>query len=351
MTSPVSRFDRWAESGPFVVADLAVYRIIYALGMLMILPRVTPLSVLPDVFLSAPPGPFRLLHSVPSHSTLLVFEGVLMLVLGCLCVGLFTLASSIAVAILVTCALGFGFSFGRIDHTVFLAVTPLVMAFSGWGGALSVDAALRGRRPRVSPPQWPMRLMAMAIGAAFFTAGLQKVQSGWLNIHTRAVEGYALKRQINLDRGWFWTLVDHIPTRFWEVADWSTVALELSLVVFALSWRTFRPALVAVCIFHVSVLLMLNISFWQNVLPYGLFVAWTAIPSVFRRTTVALSVSRARTYVGGALGVIAVAGITYGLRAALETHGLDGVVTVMGAVIGVGYLGSLLLPQAAESQS
>ena len=154
MDQLLRRFDTWAAAGSFRLKDLAIFRIAYALGILFVLPPVTAIAGRPDSFLAPPPGPFQLVHAVPSESMLLVLQVLLMLAAASLCIGWFTTASSWAVCLLVVTTFGLDYSFDRIDHTILLVVTPAVMSFSRWGGALSLDALAppRGGAIRLSGP-------------------------------------------------------------------------------------------------------------------------------------------------------------------------------------------------------
>ena len=65
--------------------------------------------------------------------------------------------------------------------------------------------------------------------------------------------------------------------RLWEAADWFTVALELGLVVTVLSWKWFRMSIAIAALFHVGVLMLLNIVFSWNIFGYAAFVRWSTI--------------------------------------------------------------------------
>ena len=61
-----------------------------------------------------------------------------------------------------------------------------------------------------------------------------------------------------------------------EVSDWLTVAMEFAILLVLRWWRAFRIALASVVLFHLGVLLTMNIVFSSNVVVYGAFVSWAA---------------------------------------------------------------------------
>jgi hypothetical protein len=55
---------------------------------------------------------------------------------------------SIATGLLILTGNGFAYSMGKINHDLLLAAIPLVMAFSNWGSAWSLDAVTgKTRKP------------------------------------------------------------------------------------------------------------------------------------------------------------------------------------------------------------
>ncbi|MEO6473411.1 MAG: HTTM domain-containing protein, partial [Aeromicrobium sp.] len=184
-------------------------------------------------------------------------------------------------------ALGFDYSFGKIDHTIFGVAVPLVLCWAGWGRRFSFDAIRNPIRQgdQELPPQWPLRLMALIVGLAFFTAALAKFSGGWLSTSSQAVRGYFLKRYvINGDADGVAPILMAIHSpRAWELLDWFTVAFEAAILISVLVWPAFRVMLAVACVFHLSVLLMLDIAFSINVIAYGSFVYWSVICAPVRR--------------------------------------------------------------------
>src|SRR5262249_50765740 len=152
--------------------------IIYSCCALLIVPDITWLAEYPDFMFHPPPGPFQLLSGFPSLTVLVGLEAlrtVLLVLLGlCIC----TRFVSIATAGVLVVTYGLTYCLGKIDHTILLVVTPLILSFANWGDCLSVDA-LRGIQPKPQP-QWPLRLLALAIALPLFAAAAAKVATGWL---------------------------------------------------------------------------------------------------------------------------------------------------------------------------
>lgn len=276
-------FDRWAASGAFTYSDLAIYRIVYSVLVLISLPQISFVSSFPDSLYAPAPGPFRLLSGVPPQPILFTIQVLLALSLACLVVGLHTRLASLATGVLFLVSFGFLYSFGKVDHAILVAVVPLVLCGSGWGERLSLDSLRRnghGASP-VSPPQWPLRLLALLIGLAFSTAALAKYRSGWLDTSTQSAQGHFLKKYVAEGRtdGLAPLLADLHSRAAWELIDWLTVAIEIGMLVAVVTWPTFRAMLAVACVFHLSILLTLGIAFSSNVIAYGAFVGWAGLVS------------------------------------------------------------------------
>jgi hypothetical protein len=137
-----------------------------------------------------------------------------------------------------------------------------------------------------------MRLLAFMIGLAFLTAGTAKVFAGWLDLHTHAARGYYLRGYVVGDKDEFLAplfLRVHDIGVLWEALDWFTVALECGLIVAVLWWRTFRIGVAFAALFHLGVLLVMNIQFSANIVAYGAFVRWNLIAPTTSRSAIPLS--------------------------------------------------------------
>lgn len=270
------RFDRWVASGPFTVIDLARFRIVFGVGALLTLFDFSWFSGLPSTMYLPPPGPFMLFAGFPPAPIAITLEILVALAFMSIAIGYRTVAAGWIATVLMIIGFGFTYSLGKIDHPILFALAPAVLGHTGWGGALSLDAA----RGRAAPfRQWPLRLLALMIGIGFATAGFAKLRGGWLSFETQAVRREFLNFFADGNTGGIlpW-LASQPPSPLWEIADWATVLLELGLIVTVVSWRAFRIGIAFVTLFHLGVYVLLTISFGFNVLVYGAFVEWRRVP-------------------------------------------------------------------------
>ena len=282
MRPVLERVDAWCRRGDFTVEDLARYRVLYGLLSLLWLRGYSGIADQPEAQFDPPPGPIMLFDSIPPRMALEALEIVIAVLVVFLIMGFKTKATSLLLAAAMVTGTGLSFSFGKIDHGIFMILVPAAMAFSGWGGAMSVDAHLAARRgrPRIEASQWAMRLLAFMMALAFLTAGTAKVRGGWLDLHSHAARGYFLKGYVDDDRDPIIApllLRIHDVGILWEALDWFTVALECGLIVAVLWWRTFRIGIAVAALFHLGVLLMLGIQFSANIVAYAAFIRWNLI--------------------------------------------------------------------------
>lgn len=327
-------FDQWADAGPFRPVDLGRFRVAYALTLLLMLPTFDWVSGYPQSFFAPPPGPFRLLDGLPAGGTLTALGLVLTCALVALALGIGTTTASLLTGATLLTGFGMSFSLGKIDHTILAVLVPLVLAAARWGDTVSVDALRRD--PATTPesnPQWPLRLLALLISLGYLTAVLPKLLNGWLDPRTQAVRAYALGAgdsplvPVELLLG--------LPNAVWEGVDWATVLFEVYVVLAIINWRAFRLALAVAAVFHLSVHLMLGILFELNVLAYGAFIAWGAIPLPRLRPGIASAVRRAApllVFPGG--GAVVVLVQTFGNAQEVVAP----VLVWTGAAVGVAYV-------------
>ncbi|KAB7753083.1 HTTM domain-containing protein [Mycolicibacterium mucogenicum] len=271
----IDKFDRWVEDGPFTPEDLGISRIVYAVSVLLVAPDITWLAEYPDFMFHPPPGPLQLLSGFPSMPVLSGMEVLRSVILVMLGLGIWTKYVSLAAWLILSATYGVTFCLGKIDHTILLTLPPLVLAFANWGNRYSLDA-LRRRNETSVQPQWPLRLLALLIGWGFFAAALTKVLTGWLSFSSQASRGYFVLGFVTQGRThWLarWIAEHDVPVA-WEAVDWLTVVFELSFLIALLWWRAFRITLAVATIFHLVVLLIMNIDFSNAVVAYGAFVSW-----------------------------------------------------------------------------
>ncbi|WP_291048126.1 hypothetical protein [Herbiconiux sp.] len=266
MTRILSSFDRWANRSPLIRADLARYRVVYAVLVLLTMPNELFTSSIPRAYFAPPPGPFSLLDGPPPFEVLVAFQVLLAVALAALAVGVFVVPASLVTAVCLCFLWGILFSYGKIDHSIFLVLVPLLLAVAGWSKS---NAQIR---------HWPIRLLAVLIGVGFVTAAMPKLTSGWLDPSTQATKGHLILKLFGQDPdGWLYSVATSIqPSALWEIVDIATVVLEFSVILSVLSWKWFRVTLAVLSFFHLGVLLTFDIGFSANLIAYGAFVSWAS---------------------------------------------------------------------------
>lgn len=274
MLEPIDRmlFDEYDR----VAAGLPVFRIVLSLLLLLLWAyNAEWITRLPDSFIDPAPGPFLLLHAVPPVEVIAGIEIARVLALGALLVGWRTPTASVLVSLLTMAVYGLAYSFGKVDHTILLAITPLVLAPSGWGRRWSVDA-LQGRRVPVRG--WSLALLAVTFGAAYATAGVAKALGGWWRWETQAAQGYALRLVRTKGDVLLGDLVEGIDAPLlWELADVATLGLEIGILVLALRLGWFRAGLVGLVGLHIAVFFTMGINFGKMTYVYAAFLPWDRV--------------------------------------------------------------------------
>lgn len=279
-----SKFENWIFNSYSPTAEgLGLYRIFAALFFLIFLfPDsffYSTLDSLPDEFFTPPPGPMMLFDGFPPEIFFRFIHGLLMVSWVGVLIGFKTKWSSILAGLSMLVLQGFMFSLGKINHEILLAVTPIVMAFSNWGAAFSLDSKF-GKKEK-SVEGWPLVLLALLLGFMMFTAGFPKILGGWLDPTTQATRGHLFNQFFVRERQ---ELLAEVAIRFdvdfvWEILDWATVIFEVGFLfaVWKASWT--RLFICFAAIFHFSTMMTLNIPFLVNFLVYAAFIKWD---SVFR---------------------------------------------------------------------
>src|SRR5262245_19503126 len=218
----VKWLDCWIfESFCIRITDLAAYHILSCIYVLLTcLPSATWLRHAPPAFFSPPASLAALFTTFPSSSLLLGLNVLASLFLSMLLIGLYTRVASVGTTITLLLLNSWAYSLGNINHDILLVITPFVLAFSGWGNALSLDARGRGTPlPDTRKGSWSLTLLALLIGIAMFTTGWAKVSTGWLNPATLSTYGHFLnnyfatgrhtwiaEHALQMDSFWLWKL-------------------------------------------------------------------------------------------------------------------------------------------------
>lgn len=280
-----TKFTNWIFNSFSVTPEgLGLYRIFTALFTLLFLLPPTEmyelLGSIPDEFYSPPPGPMLLFDGFPSETIFLTLHSVLIISLFCLLVGFKTFYSSIIAGLMLLAIKGFFYSLGKINHDLLLSVVPIVMAFSGWGAAYSIDSWRRKSENLTKKVEsWPLTLIALFIGFMMFTAGFAKLLGGWLYVDSQATLGHLFNQFFVKGRqDLLATQMINFDYRFiWEMLDYATVLFEIGFLLAVIHPRTTRLFVCFAVLFHFSIMMSLNISFLPNFPAYAAFLSWGAI--------------------------------------------------------------------------
>lgn len=288
----MSQFSRFSFSewifNSFQVSPegLGLYRIFYGLFLLFfLLPSVSLfpfISALPSDFFMPPPGPMILFSGFPRFEILLTIYIALVLSTGGLILGFRTQWASFGAGILLFILKGFIYSVGKINHELLFMITPLLMAFSGWGNAYSLDAA-RGNGANKTHA-WTLTLLALFIGFMFFTAGFSKIIGGWLEFDTQAAIAHFYKQYFVVGRQDFLadTAMTISSSVLWECMDYATVLFETGFLLAVFYARSTRIFICLAVLFHFSLMMILNISFLPNFVAYAAFLNWNKIDAFLK---------------------------------------------------------------------
>lgn len=267
----------WVRGYAVDPRSLAVARVAYCVYLLFFvdLSQFTFLADLPRELWSPRPGPMRLWTAPPSRTFLLVLLGSIQVLAALVAVGWRTRASSWSLAAGVLLLVGLSTCTGKIDHNIFLWLTPAFMA-GQWGRAWSADAGDGRGKSEVDP--LPLAAFALVVAFAMFSAGLPKLLGGWLSPSTQATRGNFLRNYMLYGRtqGLADLAVGVSSKALWEIGDWVTVVWELSFLFLVRRPKVFRFLLASAIGFHVGVLLILNIGFSSNLTAYAALTPWFA---------------------------------------------------------------------------
>lgn len=285
------RYHRWIfDSFSVSPEGMGLYRIFVAVFILgFILPDIEMyefLGTVPNELFSPPPGPMWFFEGFPSESVFLLLHSLLIVSLVCLLVGFRTKWASILAGVLLLAIKGFFYSIGKINHDLLLSVLPIVMSFSGWGKAYSIDGWLhRGDKEFQRVEGWPLSLLALFLGFMMFTAGFPKLLGGWLELDTQATLGHFFKQFFVKGRqDLLATYIINIDNRIiWELLDYATVLFEMGFLVAIIHPRSTRLFVSFAVLFHFSIMMTLNISFLPNFPAYAAFLNWSAINDRFKK--------------------------------------------------------------------
>jgi len=249
--------------------DLAIFRLLFAIVALVMIPgRYAWVGQMPDSFFNPPLGfTYFFFSSLPPAWFFSALDAGIVISLVYLLAGRCVTLATLVYTACVIVGNAWAYSFGKIDHDILMALTPLALVAAGWDGRRAVRA-------------WPMALFALIIALAMLTASLQKVLTGWLDPSTAATLGHLIRNRIALEKeipAVTLLAIDRLPAIGWEFLDYSTVTLEAAFLFALPNRRAFKVICSIACLFHFGIGVVMGLIFAFNLLAYGAFVDWDAV--------------------------------------------------------------------------
>ncbi|WP_197382507.1 hypothetical protein [Mycolicibacterium mengxianglii] len=270
------RLERTAAAYAPSIRLLAGLRIAFGVWMVCFPVDVMWIAQVPAGFFHARPGLFSLMTGPPPHAFLAGLTIATALLGALLAVGIFTLPVSVVLSAALITSSGLSYSYSKVDHFILFELTPIFLAFAGWGSVWSLDAMLRRRRQSEYTAKsrgMPVLMFAMTVGWAMLSAALPKIAGGWLDPTRLATRGYLARDIIRGEKlgplaGWALNIHSDF---FWKALDYATIIAEGGLIFAVLFPLAFRLWLTLLAAFHVSVYLTLGINFIDYAFVYTVF--------------------------------------------------------------------------------
>lgn len=196
------------------------------------------------------------------------FDRVVEITFILLFLGYRTRAVSLLFGILMLFGHTYLYSFGKIAHNIYMLTVPLIMAFSGWGGAYSVDADVRLKN--IKAQGWPLVYLSFLLGIGYLTAAVPKILGGWLSYDELMSQGILFKKYYyhgNTDYlSEFFVHIDHHFT--YKMMDYGTLLFETFFILAIFKTKWLYKALPIAAIFHLGVILSLKITFSSHLITF-----------------------------------------------------------------------------------
>ncbi|HJP84986.1 MAG TPA: DCC1-like thiol-disulfide oxidoreductase family protein [Gemmatimonadaceae bacterium] len=276
-----SKIDRWIHGFlPATAQGLALSRIFFAAFFLITgIPTFSWVSRNPPGFFDPPTlSAVTFLPTFPPAWAMQALDVFICVLLVFVLVGFKTKASSVLLTLTWLLGNSFRYSFGLIDHTILTVIAPLVMAFSGWGAAYSIDSKMRKATGEIEA--WPLSLLALLVGFGFFSAGFPKLFV-WadFNLSTQGARSWLVTGWYRLGRNRLLAplFLSINNPYFWEMMDLTAVTFETTFIFSLVKRGLFRTYLFIAVMFHLANLLMLNIGFITILPVYVIFAPWERI--------------------------------------------------------------------------
>ncbi len=279
-------FDRVELSTRVSTRQLALFRVFFgAILLSCFLPSWSWLNEVPPGFFDPQFLSFAYLTDDFLPGPLYVFLDVVVIILLLLItLGIYTRSCLLLLFLLSSMLYSYSFSFGKVDHytNLFLFTYP-VLGFtnSGTQFALRKDRALPARTQTIS-----LIVMGIIIAFGYFNAGLAKCLS-WIDfdLNTSGFLDWVYYCFFNSENQYLLApYVLKVPGYLFEPLDYLAALFEVSGFFFLLKGRKYWLFYLTVAsIFHLTNLLVLNLSFALNVLCYGIFLVSPVLSLLHRR--------------------------------------------------------------------
>lgn len=210
---------------------------------------------------------------LPSQTFFIGLDYLILILLVLVLVGYQTRWSTLLLGICFLIGKSFEYSFGKISHGELLVMlTPIIFSFSNWGAYYSIDSKSSTFK---KIHRWPITLFVLLFAIAMFSAGLEKIEGGWLLIKFDAVR-YIMYRGLLYEKiGILTELTLNISSGiFWELIDYSVVIFEVGFLIAIIKANWFRFWIILAVIFHLSVWVFMDVTFSDNLICYLLFINW-----------------------------------------------------------------------------
>ncbi len=218
--------------------------------------------------------------TVPSDQLIIWLDGLLILLLVALILGIKVRLVSFLVFIITIFLEAYKYSYGKIDHAILYNLTFIVISFCNTGTqyALWKDKPVSDKTQSIA-----IALFGTVVSFGMFTAGLPKLLS-WIDfdLSTSGIlrwyyYGYYMSERTFLLAPFF----KNIPLVLVELADYIIPLFEVSGLFFLfLSRKYWRIWLVLLCVFHFVTTLILNIPFTIHVIVYSIFLLPYRFPNI-----------------------------------------------------------------------
>jgi len=210
-------------------------------------------------------------HDFPEPWFFWIITFILQFLFVALLFGWNTSKVCIAITVLLIISNSFKYSIGKINHDILFVITPLIMAYSGWGNRLSMDE----RQAKVCGVRFPgLMTLAFLLAIGMATSAFVKFWFGWLDPDTQAVKAFIIRRfhVFNQSELLIESILRIESTLFWEALDYLAVTVEVALLPLFCFPKRFKFGVILLIIFHIGTILIMNLPFALHIPVYLLFL-------------------------------------------------------------------------------